>query len=260
MRIRRPALVIAAAAALTIVAAPALAHTTANPNTTAAGSFAVIDFRVPHGCDGAATERLDVQVPAGVVSVKPEYLPGWTATTEIGEFDEPVEVHGEEVTEGVVSVTWTADEGEELPDEQFRNFGMSVKFPDAAGETLYFPAVQTCVDGEEAAWIEIPSSEDEELDSPAPAITLTAGEDGHGHGSDKDGHGGDEDATDEDASGDETDEAAAASADDDETIELTSAETAAGDAGTDPLVWVALVVGGLGLAAGVAGFTAARRR
>lgn len=244
MSVRRPVLVIAVVSALTTLAAPAMAHTTANPDTTAAGSYAVVDMRVPHGCDGAATAVLDVQIPAGVTSVKPEFVPGWTATTEIGEYDEPIEIHGEEVTEGVVAVTWTADEGQELPDTQFRNFGISVKFPDAAGETLYFPAVQTCVDGSESAWIEIPSEDGEELDSPSPAITLTEGAGGHGHGDAEDG-----------------DEAAAedASADGD-TTELTLTQANSVDDSTDPLVWVALAVGLLGLAIGGAGFAASRRR
>lgn len=235
---RRLPLVLAATAALTtLVASPALAHTTANPTTTAAGAYAVIDFRVPHGCDGEATMQLDVQVPAGVVSVKPEDVPGWTATAEIGTYDEPVTLHGEEITEGVVSVTWVADDGEELADAQYRDFGMSVKFPDAAGETLYFPAVQTCPGGAEAAWIEIPDEDGEELDHPAPAITLTAAEGVH--------HGGDE------ADAEQAEEAV-------DDAELAAA-TAPADDGTDPLVWIALLVGVLGLAAGGAGLIVARR-
>ena len=49
------------------------------------------------------------------------------------------------------------------------------------GETLYFPVIQTCEEGE-AAWIEIPAEgeDGEELESPAPSITLTEAEEG-GH-------------------------------------------------------------------------------
>jgi hypothetical protein len=50
---------------------------------------------------------------------------------------------------GVVSMTWTADDGGELPDGLFRDLGHSVKLPDAAGDTIYFPEVeQTSDDGE----------------------------------------------------------------------------------------------------------------
>jgi uncharacterized protein YcnI len=46
--------------------------------------------------------------------------------------------------------------------------------PEAAGETVYFPLVQTCEVGE-SAWIEIPAEgqDSEELALPAPSITLT---------------------------------------------------------------------------------------
>ncbi|MFT4745218.1 MAG: hypothetical protein ACI9AD_001070 [Nitriliruptoraceae bacterium] len=108
-------LIAATTAALTLVAAPAFAHTTVTPSTTVAGAYAVIDMRVPHGCECVATAVLDVPIPAGVVLVKPEQVPGWTVTTETGTYDEPVIMHGQELTEGVVSVTWTADDGGEIP-------------------------------------------------------------------------------------------------------------------------------------------------
>ncbi|MEX1162798.1 MAG: YcnI family protein [Nitriliruptor sp.] len=226
-----------------LVAAPAAAHVTANPSSTTADGYAMIDIRVPHGCDGEATSEVAVRIPDGVISVKPEQLPGWTATTEIGPYDEPVEMHGSSVTEGVKVVTWTADAGQELADDQFRDFGLSVKFPDAAGETLTFPAVQTCVDGSEAAWIETSDDPEAELAYPAPSITLTAAT-GDAHGVE---HGAEDD--------DVTDEPTTAT--DDAELATTSAANAA-DAGTDPLVYVALGAGLLGLLAGVAGLRAAR--
>jgi periplasmic copper chaperone A len=223
-----------------LVAAPAAAHVTVNPSSTAAGGYAVLDVRVPHGCDGQATEKVEVRIPDGVVSVKPEQVPGWTVATEIGEYDEPVELHGSPVTEGVQVVAWTAEAGQELPDDQYRDFGLSVRLPDAEGETLVFPAVQTCVDGEEEAWIETSDDPDAELDHPAPTVTLTAGG-GHGHGGD---------------ASDDTDEVAAEG---EETAELTASPAAAETGtGTDVLTYVALAVGLLGLIAGLAGYRAAR--
>lgn len=237
---------------ISAVAAPAWAHTTANPGQAEAGGFAKIDFRVPHGCEGQPTEVLTVQIPEGVVSVKPEQVPGWEASTEIGPYDEPVELHGQEVTEGVKVATWTAQDGNELPDGQFREFGLSVRLPDRAGETLYFPAVQICSDGSEAAWIEIPEDGQDPhgLEAPAPSVALVASSE-HGHG--------DSDSVEtqhaDDAAGTADEEAAAPSGD---AGEATLA--AAGAGGTDTLTIVALVVAVLGLAAGVGGIAVARRR
>jgi periplasmic copper chaperone A len=222
-----------------LVAAPAAAHVTVDPSSTAAGAYALLDVRVPHGCDGEATAKVEVRIPDGVVSVKPEQVPGWAVSTEIGEYDEPIELHGSPVTEGVRVVAWTAEAGQELPDDLYRDFGLSVRLPDAEGETLVFPAVQTCVDGNEAAWIETSDDPDAELDHPAPTVTLTAG--GGGHGGD---------------ASDDTDEVVAEG---EETAELTASPAAAETgSGTGVLTYIALAVGLLGLIAGLAGYRAAR--
>lgn len=230
-------------AATLLVVGPAAAHVSANPSEASSGAYARFAFRVPHGCDGAPTDEVAIRVPAGVASVKPEFVPGWDVSSEVGPYDEPVELHGEEITEGVQSVTWTAQPGQELPDDQFREFGLSVKLPDGeAGDVLYFPTVQSCPDGGEIAWIEIPSG-DEELESPAPAVTLTAATDGHGHGAPGD---------------DEPDGDAGHAASSGGTAEAAPAGLAAAE-GTDPLLVVALAVGVLGLGVGAAGLATARR-
>ena len=43
-----------------------------------AASGTEITLRVPHGCDGAATDTLEVKIPAGVTNVKPKLMAGWT--------------------------------------------------------------------------------------------------------------------------------------------------------------------------------------
>jgi periplasmic copper chaperone A len=244
---RSAATLLLAGATAVLLAAPASAHVTVNPSTAAAGGYAALDLRVPHGCEGEATERLEVQIPDGVVSVKPEQVPGWQVSTEIGEYDEPVELHGSPVTEGVQVVTWTAEAGQELPDDQFRDFGLSVRLPDGEGETLIFPSVQTCVDGSEEAWIQTSDDPDAELDYPAPGLTLTAGQDGQGH---DDATAGDEDGAEADAAAHDADAAGE---------ELTATPAAAEtEGGTDALTYAALALGALGLLAGVAGLLAAR--
>lgn len=167
-------LILPAAAAL-VLAPAAAAHVTANPGEARPGSFAKFDFRVGHGCEGSPTTRLTIAIPAGVTSVKPEVVPGWEIAVQEGELPEPITTEeGETITEGVTEVRWT---GGPLPDAHFSEFGLSVRLPDRPGETLYFPAVQTCEQGEHR-WVEIPAAGQDpfELEEPAPFVTLAAAE------------------------------------------------------------------------------------
>ena len=84
--------------------------------------------------------------------------------------DGAVEQFGEQVTEEVGQIAFTAD-GEGIAPGQFQDFGLSLGVPDKAGSTLTFKAVQTYSSGEVVRWIGPPDSE-----SPAPQVKLTAGE------------------------------------------------------------------------------------
>jgi uncharacterized protein YcnI len=181
-----PVIVAAPALAIGLTATVASAHATAQNTNAPSGGYGYLDIRIPHGCDGQPTISVAVQIPDGVVGVKPERKAGWTTTTVKGPIT-PYESHGNTISEGVVEVVWTTDDP--LPDDMFEDFGMSVKWPDQPGDTLYFPTVQQCPEGGEAAWIEIPAEgqDPHALDAPAPAVVLTGGT--HDHGDDKaDGH------------------------------------------------------------------------
>jgi uncharacterized protein YcnI len=214
---------------LILIAGPAWAHVTVSPVEAGPDSFATLTFQVPHGCDGSGTVSLAVQIPAGVVSVKPQVKAGWEITIEEGALPEPVDYFGETLTEGVLSVTWT---GGPLEDRYMDEFGMSVKLPNTEGP-LFFPAIQTCEQGE-TAWIQIPAEgqTEEDLEEPAPAVVLEVGAGGHSEGGTEAAG---EDAT---ATGDGENE----------------------DSATDPLIVTALVVGGLGLLAGGTALVVARRK
>ncbi len=165
-----------AAAALALLVAPASAHVGTIPSEAPAGSTQVVQFKISHGCDGSPTTRVAVQIPEGVVSVKPQATPGWTIESTVGPIT-PFDNHGEQVTEGVTEVVWS---GGSLPDDQFMTFGLSATLPDEAGATISFPTVQTCEQGE-TRWIEVAAEGGAEPESPAPAVKLTAAEAGHGH-------------------------------------------------------------------------------
>lgn len=227
-----PVIAVALCAVLTLLAVPAFAHVSASPGQAPAGEHTVITLRVPHGCDGSPTTAISVQIPDTVASVTPQFLPGWTAGTTTGPLAEPVDLHGETVTEGVREVTWSG--GTPIPDGQYFDFGLSVRTPDDVGATLYFPTVQTCESGE-TAWIEIPAEGDDghDLEAPAPSVVLTAAAEP------PDGH------------------ATAAASEPVAAAELTSTGQRA-DSGALP--YAAAVVSGLALLAAVAALIIARRR
>ena len=156
------------------LASPAFAHITLETSEAAAGSTYKAVLRVGHGCgDGQPTTGVRVQIPEGVVDVKPMPKPGWTLETTVEPYAEPVDLHGEVVTEGVQEVVWS---GGNLPDEHYDEFVIRVRLPEGEpGQAIYFPLVQAC--GETVSrWIEIPAEgrSADDLEEPAPAVTLAA--------------------------------------------------------------------------------------
>jgi uncharacterized protein YcnI len=153
-------------------AAPALAHVTLDPAAAPAGSYVRAALRVPHGCAGAATTRIAVQLPEGVYSAKPMPKPGWRLTIERRRLAEAVRSpHGREVEEEVAGIAW---EGGPLPDEQYEEFVLMLQAPDEPGGTLYLPVIQTCEGGRTDAWAErpAPGQHAHDLARPAPALRL----------------------------------------------------------------------------------------
>lgn len=136
------------------------------------GRREVIHVRVQEGCEDegsqAATDRVDVEIPDGVLAVIPEAVPGWTVTTEISE-TEPYEIFGQERTDRVTRVVWA---GGPLPPEQFQDFGFAAVFTDPRDE-LAIPVVQACGSVEQA-WLEVPEEGQErgDLRFPAPVVSV----------------------------------------------------------------------------------------
>ena len=172
---RHRAAALAALAAVLAVAPPAAAHVTVSPGEATADSYALLDFTVPHGCEESPTTSLAVKVPEGINAATPQAVPGWTVAKRMQRLDPPLDDgHGGTVAERVDTVTWT---GGPLPADQLTRFALSVRLPAAAGETLAFPVVQTCEEGE-TGWIEVAGEgEDHEaLEHPAPLLALLPAE------------------------------------------------------------------------------------
>ena len=101
---------LAAAIAVAALAVPAgaSAHVTLQPEEAPAGGFARFDVRVPNERDDKGTQKVEVQLPPGFVFVSYEPVPGWDVKVTKRKLAEPVEEHGEEITEEVARVTWTS--------------------------------------------------------------------------------------------------------------------------------------------------------
>lgn len=225
IRRRTAYLVALVVGALVLLSTPASAHVGIDPEEAPKGGFATVSFNVPNERDDAGTTQLEIEFPADhpipFVSVKPK--PGWTVNVEKTPLAEPVEGEGEEITEAVSRITWT---GGRIGPGEFDEFDVSMgPLPDDADE-LVFKVLQTYEDGEVVRWIEETPPGGEEPEFPAPVLKLT------GEGGEEE-----EEAADVDVGGDDGE-------DDD----------------SNTLAVVALVVGALGLAAGVGGIVLARRR
>jgi len=177
--LRQAAIGIGAASLLLTGVSPASAHVDVKADSTAAGSSTLVRFSFSHGCDGSATTQIAIAIPEEVTSVSPGMNYGWTVEKATDETATPAATpaEGEHGATGRVSeVIYTAKEP--VPDGFYDELVLKVALPeDAEGETLYFPVIQTCEEGE-VAWIEIPAEgeDGEELKSPAPSVTVTAPE------------------------------------------------------------------------------------
>jgi len=194
--------------------AQASAHVTINSlGTVTQGSFAKFGLSVPNERDDAGTVKLKVQFPQDhpLAFVSVQGMPGWDIVTATRKLDTPIDVEGTSIGEVVDTITWTATGDTQIEPGQFELFWVSAGPMPSDVTSLTFPAIQTYSSGEEVSWIDQPTSDGAEPEHPAPTLQLVA------------------------ATGDD---AAAASSD------------GGDDDNSDMLAIVALVVGGLGLAAG----------
>ena len=132
---------------------------------------------MPNERDDASTQKIELQLPAGFASASYEPVPGWTVEVTKEKLATPIKTDDGEITEGVKTITWTADsEKDAIPPGAFQDFGLSVQIPGKAGDTLTFKALQTYTGGDVVRWIGAEGSE-----NPAPTVAVTdeaAGEHG----------------------------------------------------------------------------------
>jgi len=237
--------------AVLAVSAAASAHVTVTPSTTAAGAYSVLTFSVGHGCDGSPTTRIAIQLPEQLNAATPTRTAHWSVDKVMQQLDEPVaDAHGNEITERVGEIVYQADPP--LPDGYRDTFEVQLQLPEDAGETLVFPVVQTCEEGE-TAWVEVPAEgqSEDDLEAPAPTLTITeaTGEDAHGAGT---GDGGDDHAEAAEDTGEDTAEGATSDP-------VGDADGDSDDGAPAWVGWTALALGAVGALAGGAALTRTRR-
>jgi periplasmic copper chaperone A len=145
--------------------AGALLTTAAHAHVTVASGPAVanqsqdVTFSLAHGCDGADTYALTIEIPAGVTFVRPRP----------NDFGSPTVA-----TDGsgnVTSVTWDKTDALDA-DTQYYKFTVHLRTPDQPFTQLLFRAHQSCraADGTETTvdWIAAPGAAGE----PAPVLVI----------------------------------------------------------------------------------------
>lgn len=122
---------------LLLVPGIAAAHVEVASGPAVANASQEVTFEVGHGCSGADTYAMRIEIPAGVASVRPE-------RSDFGPFTVEKDPSGT-----VIAVTWQKSDADLLPEDlAFYKLTIRMKVPNTPFTTLYFPAHQTCKDGE----------------------------------------------------------------------------------------------------------------
>lgn len=120
-------------AALVLIASAAEAHVSITSGNGVANTTQVVTFGVGHGCDGADTYRVVIDIPTGITSVR-------TLTSDFGRATAQTNMAGL-----VTSVTWQKADADLLPgDTAYYALQVRMRLPDAPFTTVYFPVHQTC--------------------------------------------------------------------------------------------------------------------
>ena len=175
--LKRSAAVGGVVAVLTLaLAAPASAHVGVKADNVTQGGYATVTFKVPNESDDASTTKLEVNLPADapVASVSLRPVAGWTGVAVKTKLATPIEAHGTQITEAVSKITWTASGDAAIKPGQFQTFDVSMG-PLPKVNQMIFKSLQTYSDGNVVRWIDEPSTDGTEPESPAPTLKLTAG-------------------------------------------------------------------------------------
>ena len=151
-----------------VLLAPALAsaHVSVSSGPGFANATQEITFGVGHGCAGADTYSVKIDIPAGVTSVRPLRSDCGKATVE------------KNAAGDVIAVVWQKPDAELLAsDFGYYKLVVRLKVPNQPFTTLFFPTHQTCKasDGTVTTvhWVATTESHGgSEEEEPAPALKI----------------------------------------------------------------------------------------
>jgi uncharacterized protein len=155
-----------------LLPAAARAHISLHPNTVPAGAFVTLDVRVPGEQAGSYAYKVDMLIPPGFTEIDTQNVPGWTVKKIITKPATPIQTPEGPVDEEVSQVIWTGDRSTlgRLENGTFIQFPLDIAMPSGlAGKSLAFKTVQYYSDGNLVHWIGPPGSE-----HPAPTLNITA--------------------------------------------------------------------------------------
>lgn len=151
------------AASVSLFNASAFAHVSLASGPGYADETQEIAFAVGHGCEGADTYSITVQIPPSVVSVR-------ALNSDLG----PAHVELD-ASLAVTAVTWTKPEASLLADDtNFYKVSIRIKVPNLPFRTIYFPIHQVCrkATGEELAVDWSSTVPGDTTAEPAPALHI----------------------------------------------------------------------------------------
>lgn len=116
---KRSSVFVAADTALLFsLAAPtaAFAHVSVGPDVAAAGSYTLVDPKVPNESATAVTTKVELALPTDTPILNVSYVPvaGWTTELVRETLPSPVKVGDNTITEAITKVVWTATAGHEV--------------------------------------------------------------------------------------------------------------------------------------------------
>jgi uncharacterized protein len=155
-----------------LLPAAAQGHISLHPNTIPAGSFVTLDVRVPGEQAGAYAYKIDMLIPPGFTEIDTQNVPGWTVKKVVTKPATPIQTPEGPVDEEVSQLIWTGDRSAlgRLEDGAFIQFPLSIAMPtNIAGQSLAFKTVQYYSNGKVVHWIGPAGSE-----HPAPTLNITA--------------------------------------------------------------------------------------
>jgi uncharacterized protein YcnI len=175
--IARSVVISAFAVGIGTLALPAQAHVTVGSNSAVKGGYATLTFQVPTEEENANTTKLEVDLPAEhpFAEVSTQQKAGWDIAVEKATLATPLtNDDGEQVTERVAKITWTAKTTDAaIKPDQFDTFGISAGPLPTDTDELTFKALQTYSNGDLVRWIEESAPGGPEPEHPAPSIALT---------------------------------------------------------------------------------------